>query len=256
MKNRAIYLSIISATLLFISCKLDNKKTQEIPSEFTLEGKTFIVDTLLIEPIQEMGIIDNFKPDEYFKNTFLDITENPNENFIVNNAVGLDEACGDIPTSMNDLTGGLEKNFYKYSSSSNINLKILGWGGGELGKKELLIMTDFVQYKRVICSDGETRFYGVGARLFLHIKSRKRKVNLTLSQLAANVELNRAEVTYKIKTIGIVGDKVLDVLPTGSKFDVDNYAKVVAAIDNIIKLAKDNTEGVIIEPQLLPNHSK
>ena len=61
-------------------------------------------------------------------------------------------------------------------------------------------------------------------------------------------------MTYTISTIGITGDKVIDALPTGSNFDVENYAKVVNSVDDIIRLAKDNVDGVVIEPQLLPSN--
>ena len=135
-------------------------------------------------------------------------------------------------------------------------MEVFGYGGGELGKKETLLIVDFVQHKDIQCTDGKTQRYGVGARLFLHITKKKRGLNLTLPQLAANVELDRAQVTYTISTIGITGSSVIDALPTGSNFDVENYAKVINSVDNIIRLAKDNEDGVVIEPQLLPSRKK
>lgn len=160
--------------------------------------------------------------------------------------------CAFIPKKMTDLTSGLQKLFYKYTAKSNYNLSLMGYGGGALSKKEVLLIVDFVQFKDVDCS-GETIRFGVGARLFLKIKDNKSRIDITnLPKLAAAAEFGKAEVSYSISTLGIVGDKILDVLPTGSDFNVESYAKVVSAVDQIIRLAKDNSAGVQIDPQVIP----
>lgn len=162
--------------------------------------------------------------------------------------------CQNIPENMADLTGGIRKYFYKFTAESSGNLDAFGYGGGSLENKETLLIVDFVQHKDIFCTDGKKRIFGVGARLFLKISKKKRSVSFGLPKLAANVELGKAEVEYTISTIGITGDKVLDALPTGNEFDVENYAKIVNSVDNIIRLAKDNVDGINIEPQLLPSN--
>lgn len=160
--------------------------------------------------------------------------------------------CSNIPKDMRDLRSGLQKFFLKFTSKSGIDLKVLGYGGANLEKKEVLLIVDFIQFKDINCS-GKNKRFGVGARLFLNIKECSSKININnLPQLAAAVELDKATVTYNISTIGITGDKILDLLPTGADFNVESYAKVVSSIDQIIKIARDNTSGIEIEPQIIP----
>ncbi|MEW7291055.1 hypothetical protein [Aquimarina sp. 2304DJ70-9] len=249
MKNYNV-ISMLAVIILIAACQ--EKKCPELPKgEFEIQGHNYIIDTLKVQNVDSLAFEEKILLDETFINTYknLDLSAN----FIKSDTEAITTTCGAIPTNMAELTGGLKKYFYKFTSSTTVNLDALGYGGGSLGKKEMLLMIDFVQHKEVQCDDGKSRKYGVGSRLFLHITKKKRGVNLTLPQLAANVELNRAEVAYTISTIGIVGPSVIDALPTGSNFDVENYAKVVNAVDNIIRLAKDNEEGVVVTPQLLPS---
>ncbi len=221
MKNLNTILITLISTILLIGCA-SIKQTNNTVSN---DGELFTTLKLDSTFIKTKGIIKN--------TPFSNICEN-------------------IPENMAELTGGIKKYFYKFSSKSSANLDAFGYGGGSLENKETLLIVDFVQHKDIFCTDGKKRTFGVGARLFLKISKKKRNISFGLPKLAANVELGKAEVEYTISTIGLTGDKILDVLPTGNEFDVENYAKIVNSIDNIIKLAKDNTDGVNIEPQLLP----
>ena len=226
-----------------------------LPSEFELNGKLYVIDSLEV---------DNSFPEDSIKLDIAVVTEEfseliglidiPSDKGMIE-MMDIDftnpivEKCGTLPTLMSDLTSGLRKKVVKFTSSSNSKLGLWGFGG-TLKSSEVLLIVDFVQFLTIECSD-TARSFGVGARLYLHIKKKKKGVSFELAKLAANVELNRASVTYTVSTIGIVGDSIIEVLPTGSNFDVENYGKVVTAVDNIIRLAKDGQDGVIVTPQLL-----
>lgn len=157
----------------------------------------------------------------------------------------------DVPQRMSDLNGGIKKYFRKFSRDDQHKVDALGWAGAKLAKKEVLIIYDYIQYTEVT-----GHVYGVGARLFIHIRKTKSRVDLSsLTNIAANVQLNRASVTFDISTIGIVGDEISKVLPRSNDFDVENYSAVMKSIDSIIRLAKDGQQGVQISPKLidLPN---
>jgi hypothetical protein len=211
------------------------------PSRIIINGHTYVIDTLREDSIRPGDVIENFALSGDFQNYLKNKPAAPFSNL-----------CGSVPKNMKALDGGLRKYFYKVTGKDNMDLSLFGYAGAKLGRKEVLVIVDFVQYKEIQCKD-KTRTFGVGARLFLHILEIKHGINFTkLPQLAANVELGRASVTYTVSTIGLTGDKVLDILPQGSDFNVENYAMVMNSIDRIIRLAKDNTPGVVIAPQLLP----
>jgi hypothetical protein len=255
--NKIFFLPLI---LIFInSCTCEECDCEEndgvdilVDSDnFEIDGNTYMVDTVLTFEGDGIESVENPSPSDEYKSLYSSLTGN----VLMADPNALAETCPDRPRTMAELSGGLQKYFYKFTDDSNVNLDVFGYGGGQLGKKELLLIVDWVQFKEQECSQGNRKRYGVGARLFLHITKKKRGVSLQLPTLAANVELDRAEVTYTISTIGITGDQVLDALPTGATFDVENYAKVINAVDRIITLARDNTDGVIIDPQLLPEVS-
>ena len=156
------------------------------------------------------------------------------------------------PTNMRELSGGMEKLFYQFTSSNEANLSVFGMASAKLSKKEVVVVVDFIQFKDMNCT-GEKVRYGVGARLFLNIKKTQGGIKVTdLPKLAAGVELGRASVTYSIKVIGLTGDKVRAALPNTGDFNVEAYGKVMSAVDKIQMLASDKEEGVIVEPQIIP----
>jgi hypothetical protein len=158
------------------------------------------------------------------------------------------------PTTVRELSGGMQKIFYQINKDNEVNLALFGGSGIRLGKKEMIVIVDFMQHKDLKCEDKETR-YGVGVRLFLHIKKASRKMDLNdLPNLAANVQLGKASVQYIIKTIGVTGDKINNLIPrsTTNTFDVEGYAGVVNAVDRIQQLIRDDIDGVIIDPQQIP----
>lgn len=156
------------------------------------------------------------------------------------------------PTTVADLSSGMQKLFYHVTKQNGLSLKVFGIGGVQLGKRETMLIVDFIQYKDKRCEKDDIRF-GVGARLFLHIKKVRRGVSITeLPQLAAAVESNKAEVTFQIKTIGITGNRVNEAMPSAGKFDVEAYSEVTSAVDRIQALTRDDMEGVVIDPQEIP----
>lgn len=165
-----------------------------------------------------------------------------------------------VPQRMADLTGGIRQLFYQMTAQNNTSLNLFGVANISLGRKEMMVIVDFIQYKDTKCERKTVR-YGVGTRLFLHVK----KANLggktdynNLEYLAANVQLGKATVEYSIQTVGITGEAVLDALPKTSNksFDVSGYKEVMISIDKIRLMAKDGLNGVIIEPQIIPVDSK
>lgn len=224
----------------------------EQAKEFEINNPDVIIDTLNIDDNVQSNYFKSLKLDDYFTSNFVENKSFETSTLFYGNPL-IDDKCPGRPRTLGALTDGMQIKNHQFTSSSNIDLKLLGWLGPKMERKEVLIMTDYIQTKNVACSDDKIRTYGIGVRMFIHVKKRKRKVNLELPKLAANVELNRAQATFELKTIGIVGDKIREALPKNSEFNVENYSNVVKAVDNIIRLIKDNGDGVTITPQFIPN---
>ena len=158
------------------------------------------------------------------------------------------------PKTVRDLSSGMQKLFYQVNSDNVASLSLFGGAAGlKLGKKEIIVIVDFTQFKDINCE--EKARYGVGVRLFLKIKKSFKGLDLNnLPHLAANVQLGKASVEYRIQTLGITGDKINALIPRSAtnNFDVDGYANVVNAVDEIQALIKDGVEGVVIDPQQMP----
>lgn len=160
-----------------------------------------------------------------------------------------------LPKTVADLSSGLKKIFYQFNNKNQASLALFG-RDMQLGKKEVVVIVDYMQYKDMDCDEDQSR-YGVGVRLFLHIEKANRKIDLNnLPQLAANVQLGRASVRYVFQTIGVTGPKINDLLPKSNTntFDVEGYANVIHAVDQVQSLIRDGIEGVNIAPQAIPTN--
>lgn len=160
-----------------------------------------------------------------------------------------------LPKTVADLDGGLKKIFYQFNKNNQGSLALFG-KEMQLGKKEMVVIVDYMQYKDMDCEEDQSR-YGVGVRLFLHIEKASRKIDLNnLPQLAANVQLGRASVRYIFQTIGVTGPKINDILPKSNTntFDVEGYANVIRAVDQVQSLIRDGIDGVNIAPQAIPTN--
>ncbi|WP_411031261.1 hypothetical protein [Spongiimicrobium sp. 3-5] len=247
--KKTIFIAVVS--LIIYGCgETENKNAnQENPEEFMVGDRMYVIDTLALLP-EDHSFIENFSPNQLYEEFSLAMAT---DSLKANKMAALDrDDCGNIPTNLAALDGGIERYVLKYNRSAGVNLEIFGHKGG-LERKDVLIVSDFVQRKKIVCSSSETRTYGVGVRLVIHVKNRKKSINLSLPKLAANVELERARASFKLTTIGITGPKIIDLLPSSDSFDVENYKEVMNAVDSIIGVIKDDQEGVIIKPTLLPN---
>jgi len=159
------------------------------------------------------------------------------------------------PRTVKELSGGMQKVFYMFNADNAKNLSLFGGATGtKIGKKESIVIVDFMQHKDLNDCDEPTR-YGLGVRLFLKVKKASRGIDLNnLPQLAASVQLGKASVQYTLQTIGVTGDKINALIPRSAtnSFDVEGYAGVVNAVDKIQSLIKDGVDGVVIDPQLVP----
>jgi hypothetical protein len=158
--------------------------------------------------------------------------------------------CTGLPGKIEDLNSGSGFSIYKFTSSNSASAKAFGFEGS-IGKKELLIIQDYVRFKNVTCN-GETKKLGIGLRCFIHVKGIKGKLGGALSSVAASVELDRASGEFNIVSLGFgIGGDVVGDLPTQGEYNVDNFGNLAIVFNNVLKTLKDKG-NVVIDPVVLP----
>lgn len=194
------------------------------------DGKIIIVDTLFLDPDESSVELSLFN-------------EQTSDALI--------GWANQRPKTMIELTSGLHKFYYMFDARNQMEVDLTGFASGHLGKREKLLVVDYSVFKWVGSGDKKEK-WGVGVRLFLRISKMKKSAFVAkLPLLAATAEFGKAEITYSISTIGITGEKVICAIPPSGEFNVDGYAKVVNAVDEIMKLAAEGGKGVSVVPQYL-----
>lgn len=159
-------------------------------------------------------------------------------------------SCSSIPTKIDSLNSGSGFSIYKFTSGSEASAKAFGFEGS-IGKKELLVIEDYVRYRNVECN-GVIKKVGIGLRCFVHVKSIKGKLGGTLASIAASVELAKASGEFNIVSLGFgIGGDVIGDIPTQGEYDVTNFGNLAIVFNNVLKTLK-NGGDVIIDPVELP----
>lgn len=157
------------------------------------------------------------------------------------------------PKDIKGLLDGVSLQAYEYQKGDELSLAALGFANITFGKSEKVTVVEFSQTGSQMCS-GEQLHYGVGARMMLRIRNMKgnAKVN-TPQQISASVTFGRAEVTYSMKTFGIVGPGVSNLVKNGD-LTGDTYVEFLKSISELIISMYDPKSPYIVTPQpLLPS---
>jgi hypothetical protein len=156
----------------------------------------------------------------------------------------------EMPQKIGDLNSGAGFNVYKFTSDKEASAKAFGFEGS-IGKKELLVIEDYVRYKNVTCN-GQVKKFGIGLRCFIHISSIKGKLAGSLTGIAASVELAKAQGQFNLASLGFgFGGDVVGELPTQGSYDVDNFGNLAVVFNNLLKTLKDSS-NINIDPVELP----
>ncbi|HAV5583224.1 TPA: hypothetical protein JI121_02415 [Acinetobacter baumannii] len=172
----------------------------------------------------------------------------------------LKEKCSslpDAPKTLKDLTGGFKIFSSSVSESAAVSADIIGLGDVTGKKSAFVQILQYAQIGERYCKTDYGTYpvnFGVGSQANLHIKKIDGSVNLSqIPTLAATVQLGKSEIKFSMTTLGLTGEKVNNALPKFNggigDFDVDNYAKMIASIDEV-RLLTYNKETIVV-PQLI-----
>jgi hypothetical protein len=146
--------------------------------------------------------------------------------------------CGNpVPRTLGELNQ-IDKSSSIISKTAGLDLSL--WGvSGNLGRRDVLIISNFLSYKDFNCG-GITKRVAVGIQVYIHAISKSYKIHSAdIVKLAANVELGKASADYHIHIFGLSNAKdVYKNLPPAT-FDVDSYAKITSSFDGLISGLSD-----------------
>jgi len=155
-----------------------------------------------------------------------------------------------VPKRIRDLKYGLTLDAYSFNKESQAKLGFLGFGNVDIGSKETVIVVEYEQTGTQRCHDLQL-FYGVGARLMMHIKSSSKDARInTPQQISASVTFGKADVIFSIKTFGITGPGVARLVKSGTMTE-NTYTEFLNDISSLIVDAYGDSTKFTIEPQPL-----
>lgn len=154
------------------------------------------------------------------------------------------------PKTINDLKYGISLDSYKFEKKTQAKLGFLGFGNVELEDKETAIVVEYKQAGTQVCNNMQL-FYGVGARILMKVQSKKRNARVdTPQQISASITYGDANVSYSVKTFGIVGPGVSRLIKSGTMSE-NTYTDFLNEISALIIDSYQNSSSFTITPQPL-----
>lgn len=272
---KTIYAISIISTI--VACKsappkeIDNVITS-VGEEFTINNEKYTIDTFRIDiadssewpsVISDSDIKANLKiavAEESLDEFIDEIEQKENLTSIINDVikknndpikipVEFQDCWPARPTKLNQMTDGLELTAREFTSENQTGLAVLGFGG-KIEKNEKVIVIQFFQKGSQICNNNILK-WGFGARLKMHVKSNRKRAKLnTPQQLTASVMFGLAEVTYEMKTYGIVGPGTANLVKLGAVTE-NTYQDFLKGVADLLVNIYNNQSDYIITPQPL-----
>jgi hypothetical protein len=163
------------------------------------------------------------------------------------------------PRKIGTLNSGSDYFYHTITTKNSGTAQLLGIGNVSLSKNQSILIADYIHFKDTICTPGDgppttkSIRIAVGVRLSLTITAKEKKFEATLpKKVAAAMELNMVDVTYRISTLGFANDTTKNIIAEAGEgsFDVDAYVKVMATMS---KLIKTMNSGIIANPVRVPH---
>ena len=168
------------------------------------------------------------------------------------------------PEKLSDLESGFQYRYYLFTGEAKASMQAFGITDIDASNETTYLVIDYLQFKDIKCKRLPKIRYAVGLRSELKINyfssSFDFKGPQSLKNLAAQVELDQAEVFFSLKTIGLTGADARFNIPQGVSFDVTTYKDFQNAIEFVktkIDDAEDNlgqnkSKSLYVKPEIIP----
>lgn len=237
---------ILAASIAFSSCKKQEEKnagTQNVSMEISDQGFKDLFKSVKGVELDSSGIVK------------YNVGAKGQNEKIQRLATDRIPGCAGLPTAISGLNSGSGYEFYKFTKDRSAEASFMGFGGS-IGKKEMLLIQDYVRYQNVVCN-GVNKRVGIGLRCYIHVKGIKASFKGSYADIAANAQLNDMTANFSLKSLGFAmdGDLIADGLIGESDYNVDNFGKLAVTFTNVLKTLKNSNSSLVIDPVELPSYS-
>lgn len=236
--KKAIF--ILLATSMFLSCQ---DKTQTTKNGDTSD-KYLLALSQVLEGKHNPGSVPKLE---------MVASKGSMSSKTIEKLVNADAPTCAVPNILSDLNSGSGFEMYTFTSDASASAAAMGFSG-VIGKKEILIVQDYVRYQIIDCGGVQKR-YGIGLRCFIHVMSIKSKLSGSVANIAAAVQIDNASATYSIESLGfsMEGELLAEGLDGTGNYNVENFGKLAITFNNVLKTLNNDNDKLTINPVELPN---
>ncbi len=160
----------------------------------------------------------------------------------------LSKCLDKIPSDIHGLKDGMMFRFFELKVGQEAVLGALGFKLN-IGSVKKAMIVEIFQTGSHNC-DEKIYNYGVGARFFLQVKSKKFGAKLdSPQQITASVIFGKASVTYEWRTFGLTGAGIEPYIGGTGELNENSYNNFVHGMHKIFADAYKNDKKIIVFPQ-------
>lgn len=174
---------------------------------------------------------------------------NINEATVVSRAEGISGLTATRPSApkVEELSSWSQENYQvQLKAAAHLGFPVADLDGS-LNNNLLIFGTS--RWADVDSGDGHVYRFGVSLRVLVEVTNTEGKIGLTLPEIAANVQLGKAQASAQLVVRGYNSPELGALLPPWQAFNVDSYSQYMSAVSAIQqKIMQDDSHVV---PQLL-----
>jgi hypothetical protein len=153
------------------------------------------------------------------------------------------------PKTINELTDGISFESYSFTKNDNAKLNLMGFTNVDFENSTKVVIVEFCQIGSSY-SDGKKLNFGAGARMLMSVKKSRFSFGAKLDspyQIAASAIFGKVTVKFNVKTFGITGPAVANLITNGALKE-DTYTAFVNGVTNLIVESYKDSNNVTVKP--------
>ena len=166
--------------------------------------------------------------------------------------LAFDIACLDPANAPNwEQLNNVSMRSYYFNKKNKGGLKLLGFGGFDISKNQVVCVVEYSQKKIIPCDD-DYLTWGFGIRMMMHIKKADKNAKLdSPTKIAASVTFGYASASYSVQTFGVAGPGIADFIEAGDDMTSNTYSRFISLTANFVREIYGEQNNYNITPELI-----
>lgn len=163
------------------------------------------------------------------------------------------ETCAEENAAANlaQLTSGVDFQYHLFESNMENEIANLGFGNMTFDRNEVLVVVEFFQRRIYRCSGVAEAHLGIGLLLAIKVPKNLLKKGIDLARLAALGEGRGSQIQYSLRTFGLTGPAITNMIPNTTHFNTDAYEDYLRLV-NVVRNLGNIRQNLIVCPEPLP----